>query len=200
MKSWGSVASVVDAVAEETDAEVARIREAAEAEVENLRRADEADPVRIPDRDARIAAAHRDAAEALAREDWADRCAALEEREAWIARVVALGLERLREAGSVQTESLARLVREAAGHLPGTRFEVLLPETSPALSDDSAWGALAESAGVALVRASGNGDRPGSGCILRTPDGRASFDNSFEARARRLEAAWRRRLVEIYTS
>lgn len=200
MKTWGSVASVVDALAEDVDAEVARIREAAEAEIEALRRADAADPVRIPDRDARLAAAHRDASEAIARDDWADRCAALQDREEWIARAVTLGLERLRQPECLETPVLARLVREAAGHLPGSRFEVLLPEASRTRLEDATWQAVAESAGAAVARAEGNGDLPASGCIVRTPDGRAAFDNSFEARARRLEAAWRRRLVEIYSS
>ena len=199
MKSWGSVASVVDALAEDVDVELARIRQGAQAEIETLRRADADDPVRVPDREARLAAAQGEAAEALAREDWEDRRAALEDREAWIARAAALGLDRLRQASDIEEPALSRLIREAAGHLPGDRFEVLLSDASAARTDESAWKRVEHSTGAALVRVCGDGEPPGSGCIVRTPDGRAAFDNSFEARARRLEPAWRRRLVEIYS-
>jgi vacuolar-type H+-ATPase subunit E/Vma4 len=199
MKSWGSVASVVDALAEDVDAELARIRQGAEAEIEALRRADADDPVRISDRDARLAAAHREAAEALAREDWEDRRAALEDREAWIARAAALGLDRLRRPEGIDAAALARLIGEAADHLPGDRFEVLLSAACASRADESAWPAVAPSGGAELVRVRGSGEMPASGCVVRTPDGGAAFDNTFESRARRLEPAWRRRLVEIYS-
>jgi vacuolar-type H+-ATPase subunit E/Vma4 len=198
MKGWGSVASVLDALTGDADAEAAAIREQAAAEAARLQTQDAATPVVIPDREVRLAAARREAVEALAREDWEDRRAALEDREEWIRQAAAGGLARVRGRGGLDPALLARLIAEARAHLPGGRLRVRLPPANGQAPGDAPWRETVEAAGAVVESDVADEELPRSGCVVVSEDGRALFDNSFEARARRLEAGWRTRLVGLY--
>ncbi|HTS01348.1 MAG TPA: hypothetical protein VMN04_02415, partial [Thermoanaerobaculia bacterium] len=71
MKVFGSVASLVEAVREEVEAEASRIRR--ETEETESRESDAAarERIELPDRGERLAEERRKSAELLAREDWA---------------------------------------------------------------------------------------------------------------------------------
>jgi vacuolar-type H+-ATPase subunit E/Vma4 len=194
----GSAASVVEALRDEAAAEIEALERATEEEIRLLRSAAEA---RLPPDaglEARLAVARREAAQRLAREDLADRRGALEERERWIARATALGQERLASAGdpAARRELLARLAREALASLPGDHFRISVsPADAPLL--DAAWCRAA--AGPSRRLTVSSDDPPeGGGCLVRTEDGRVSFDNGFAARARRFESAWRAQLARVF--
>jgi vacuolar-type H+-ATPase subunit E/Vma4 len=198
LKPWGSVASLLDALAEEADSEAAAIREEAAAEAALMKEHESSQPVDIPDGEVRLASARREAAEALAREDWEDRRAALEDREAWIQRAAGEGLARLQGSEGLDPALLTRLVLEASRQMPGQRLSVLVPPANGHGPRDDRWREAVRAAGADLDSDAPAESRPASGCIVRTADGRALFDNTFEARARRLESLWRNRLVGIY--
>jgi vacuolar-type H+-ATPase subunit E/Vma4 len=198
----GSVPSVVEAVREEVDEEIARLREESERESERLKRARQADPVEVPDRAIRLESARREAAERLAREDWADRRAALEDREAWIAEAELQGFAALArpEAAAERGELLLRFIAEALERLPGETFEVTLAPGDRALLDGDAGRRLASVRGEReVVLKPDESARPGA-CLVCTGDGKTSFDNGLEARARRFESSCRAALAEIYGS
>jgi vacuolar-type H+-ATPase subunit E/Vma4 len=200
MKTYGSPAAVIAAIRDEADAEVARIDQEARAAAERIRQHDAADPVAIPDRDARMAAARREAAERLARAEWRDTRAALEARERWMAGVELRGRARLATETSAATEAgrrvLAALAVEAIRTLRAAACEIVLDPRDVA-SLDEAWRAeVARAAQCADLRIVG-GNVTG-GCLVRTLDGRATFENTVESRARRFEAQWRTALGRIY--
>jgi vacuolar-type H+-ATPase subunit E/Vma4 len=198
----GSAASVVEAVREEVEAEIARIREDTERESERVKRAREAESVEVPDRAIRLESARREAAERLAREDWADRRAALEDREAWIAQAEAQGLAALArpEAAAERGDLLARFIGEALERLPGEAFEVMLaPDDRELLNGDGGRKLASVSGGREIVLKPDDSASPGT-CLVRTANGKTSFDNGLEARARRFETSCRAALAEIYGS
>ena len=200
MKVLGSVASLVEAVRQEAEDEAARTRQEAETEADRLRGSARGEPARVPDREARLESARREAAELLAREDWADRRAALEQREEWMAKAAAEGLAALRrpEAAPERRELLERFVFEALEKLPGESFEVSVAEADGSLLDEETCRRLAAARATrAIVVRTDASACPGS-CLVRTGDGKASFDNGLEARARRFAAASRAALAEIY--
>ncbi len=160
MEIQGSVASVVAAIRDEADDEIEKLEEQTATSIAEARRA--MAPVVIADRETRIRAAHRDAAEHIAQQEWEGRRAEIEQREAWLQRVAARGRERL--AAERDPAIMQRLVEEAARFLPEAARDV-----TPA---------------------------PSGGCTVAAGD--LVFDNSFDARARRFEPAWRRALNEMY--
>ncbi len=199
MKGLGSVASLVEALHEEVDAEVARIRRQAEEEERRLTDAAAAEPVEIPGRLERLAQARRAAAELLAREDWADRREALEEREVFVAETVRQGLERLSQGGEPGEGRalLARLIAEALDQLPGDDFEVVVRESDAALARSELTD-LSARRGKGRIRLAVE-TLPGiGGCVVRTADGRTAMDNRLEARARRFEPVWRAAVAQVY--
>lgn len=202
MRSLGSVAAVVEAVREEAEGEVQRIAQEAQDRIALRRASPGGEPPDLADREERLTAARREASEILAREDWADRRAILEEREAWIGRIVAEGHRRLREPepAAERRDLLRRLAVEAAACLPDDVTEVAVAPVDAALLDEAWCVDVARAAGKTLVRVVSSGAPCSEGCVLRTEEGKVSFDNRFEARARRFEAAWRAGLAEIYGS
>jgi vacuolar-type H+-ATPase subunit E/Vma4 len=189
-------------VRQEVEEEVARIREETERESERLKRARESEPVEVPDRALRLESARREAAERLAREDWADRRAALEDREAWIAEAERQGLATLArpEATADRADLLLRFIGEALERLPGETFEVMLaPGDRASLNGDTGLRLASVRGEREIVLKADDSARPGA-CLVRTGNGKTSFDNGLEARARRFENTCRAALAEIYGS
>lgn len=200
MKVFGSVASLVESVREEVEAEVVRIRRDAE---ERERRAIDAaagESIEVPGRAERLAEERRNATELLGREDWADRREALERREAFAVEAARRGLERL--AASAKTperaEVVARLAREAIERVSGDVVEVAVNEADAPLMTEAFRSEIARGAGRREARLAAERLETAGGCVVRTEDGRASFDNTFETRARRFETAWRPIVAEIH--
>ena len=187
---------------EEVGEQLARIREETERESERLKLAREADPVEVPDRAIRLESTRREATERLAREDWADRRAALEDREAWIAQAELQGLAALvrPEAAPERGELLLRFIAEALERLPGGTFVVTLaPGDSVLLNGDEGRRLASVRGEREIVVKPDESARPGA-CLVRTANGKTSFDNGLEARARRFESSCRSALAEIYGS
>jgi vacuolar-type H+-ATPase subunit E/Vma4 len=198
MKAVGSVAAVIAAIREDAAAEAEAIESRATAEVERIRGLQASDVVTIPDRESRLAAARRHAQMRVAQEDWEDTRDAVAVREEWMNRALELGRQVLtnREGGQAHRERLAALVAEGLARLPGGACEIVLSGTDVAL--------LGPDWGRDTARVNGRDDirvTAGSldgGCILRTLDGRLSFDNSYTARTNRFQAAWRSALARVY--
>jgi vacuolar-type H+-ATPase subunit E/Vma4 len=199
MKTLGSPESVADAVAEEASQEIARLLRDTDAEVRRLREEGATVDVTPPDRAAKLATAHREVSARLAREDWEDRRAALQERERWAERAIRLARERFDAARqpASRRELLLALALEGAGSLPPGAIEIASSVEDAPLVDESLVEEIARRSGRPVVPAIGE-DRPRSGCVVSTPGGKIRFDNSLEARARRFEPAWRAALTEIY--
>lgn len=189
---------MADAVREEASREVERLLRDTDEEIVRLRTEAQSADVMPPDRLARLAAARREVSARLAREDWEDRRAALEERERWTERAIRLASERLdrdREAAS-RRELLLALAVEAAERLPAGVVEIAVSASDASIADDAFVEELARRARRTVARA--RGDLPQSGCVVSTVGGKVRFDNSLEARARRFEPLWRAALTEIY--
>lgn len=200
MRSLGSVASLVEAVREEVDAEVVRIHRETEGREREARDAAARERIELPGRAERLAEERRKAAELLAREDWADRREALEQREAFAAETARRGLERLATGPTPEdrAEVLSRLAGEAIERLPGEAVEIVVNEADASLATEAFRCELARRLGRREARLSAERIDSAGGCVVRTQDGRASFDNTFEARARRFEIAWRAAVAEIH--
>ena len=199
MKTFGSVASLVEAVREEVEAEVSRIRR--ETEETERRQSDAAarEGIELPDRGERLAEERRKSAELLAREDWADRREALERREAFAAEAARRSLEALRTGPAAdRAEVLGRLAREAIERVPGDVLEIAVNAADAALLTEEFRSDLARRTGRREVRLAADRLETAGGCVLRTADGRTSFDDTFEARAKRFETAWRSAVAEIH--
>jgi vacuolar-type H+-ATPase subunit E/Vma4 len=198
MKPLGSVAAVIAAIREDASAEAEAVEVRAQAEIERIRALQASDVATLPDRESRPAAARQRAQTRLAQEDWEDTRDAVADREEWLARAVELGqiqLANLKDPGS-RRERLASWAREGLSRLPGRVGHVVVSEADVALLDPDWKSAVADAAGrdeIGII--AGPLD---DGCILRTPDGRASFDNSYGGRARRFQAAWRSALAQMY--
>jgi vacuolar-type H+-ATPase subunit E/Vma4 len=134
----------------------------------------------------------------LAQEDWEDARDALAGREVWITRVVELGARVAHERQSrvEQRQTLMALAREAAARLPAGSVEVVVSREDADLLDRDWRAALLPAADPDSVRVTA-GDIDG-GCIVRSADGRASFDNTFTARTERLQTVWRGALADLY--
>ena len=198
MKPLGSVAAVIAAIREDASAEAEALDRRAEAEVESIRAVPAGDLVRLPDIERRLMAARQAAESRMAQEDWDDRRESVADRERWIARAVELGRHQLADAvdGQARRELLAVLAREALSRLPGGVCEIVVAEADFACLGPEWRRAVAEASGREDVRIAA-GSHEG-GCIARTLDGRASFDNSYPARATRFQSAWRSALADIF--
>lgn len=198
MRLAGSSASVVEALRDEAAAEIEALERSTEEEIRLVRGASESQLPPDPGLEARLAVARREAAQRLAREDLADRRGLLEERERWLERAAALGRERLAQTGdtALRRELLGKLAREALASLPGDSFCIEV-STADAPLLDAAWCRALTGPSRRLAVSSG-APPEGGGCLVRTEDGRVSFDNSLSARARRFESAWRAQLARIF--
>jgi vacuolar-type H+-ATPase subunit E/Vma4 len=198
MRGLGSVAAVIAAIREDAAADVEAIERRTEAEIARGAAEEATDVVVLPERESRLSAARERARARLAQEDWQDSREALAEREQWIARAHALGQQCLTEPDPPdgRAEMLARFTREGLDRLPAGPVEVLVSAADAALLGPDwcraiAAGSLREELRVVISTIEG-------GCVIRTADGRASYDNTCTARARRFEATWRAALGELY--
>lgn len=179
MQTLGSPASVVAAIREEADAEVERIEETTAAELASIAAVGASASVAIADREERLAAARRASEERIAKQEWEGRRASIEQREKWIQRVVAKSQETWTSGDAAQ---LNALIREALSRMPHGDCDVAVSARDRHLVDvPDARGTIAPIAG---------------GCVVTI--GNVSFDNSFEARSRRLEPEWRSALSGMY--
>jgi vacuolar-type H+-ATPase subunit E/Vma4 len=182
MQTVGSVASILAAIREDAAAEVERIDQAIAAGIAEIRAEEQSASVEIADRDARLAAARRENQERLAQQEWDGRRAAMEQREAWIARVVA----KARQQWKYTPEQLQALIREALQTVQGAECEVAIGAPDRDRIDPKKFDRK-----VRITTANIDG-----GCIVTA--GEMVFDNSLDARARRLEDEWRKALSEVY--
>jgi vacuolar-type H+-ATPase subunit E/Vma4 len=199
VRTLGSVASVAAAIADDVEVEKEAARRRAEASLAAIAAEEAAEPAAPPDREARLLAARQEARERLARADWEAAREALQDRERWMAEVAAEGLRRLRARGGdagARRRDLGALVREALEVLPGAAFDVAVGPEDAALpgADETFLARLAPGVSLRLVREEGIG----GGCRVMARDGRASFDNTWPARARRLEPEWRAAVGAVY--
>jgi len=200
VRTLGSAASVAEAVREEAEREVERIRREGNEGIARLEAESESADVTPADREARLAAARREVSARLAAEDSEDRRAALEEREAWTGRAIRLGRERLegdRDAAS-RRELLLALAVEAAERLPSDDVEIAVARSDAPLVDAAFLDEITRRSRKRPVQQTADGDLPENGCVVSAAGGKVRSDNSLEARARRFESAWRRELTEIY--
>lgn len=198
MMPLGSIEAVVLAVQEDAKAEVEKIERDLATDIARLRQEDAALPVVVPDADARVAAARRQVRDRIAAEDGADHKAALSDRETWIRRAMTEGERKLRglDAGLLRAD-LIHFAREALDRMPNTPLELLVPANHRELAETLLRDGALSGSGKVVTRV-GVAPEVTSGCIVQTADGRIRYDNSYEARARRFEAAWRARLGEMY--
>jgi vacuolar-type H+-ATPase subunit E/Vma4 len=197
MKALGSIAALVAGIRDEAAADAEAIAAGADEAVAHITADASCPPVAAAGATA-LAAARERARIRIAQEDWHDAREAVAEREAWIQRAVALGARQLRERQDAPATRamVGALAREAIARLPAGPIEIVVAAgDAPAL--DRAWRAEVSASGdpdhIAIVTGTIEG-----GCLARTPDGRASFDNTFDARAERLQAAWRAALADLY--
>ena len=198
MKTLGSIAAVVAAIREDATAEVETIESRVNAEVERIRALQASDVVTIADRESRLAAARQQAQLRLAQEDWEDTRDAIALREEWMNRALELGRKLLAnpENGEAHRQRLAALAAEGLSRMPGHVCEIVLSDADADL--------LGPDWGRDVARVNGRDDirvvvgPVDGGCIVRTLDGRKSFDNSYAARADRLQSAWRSALARVY--
>ena len=199
MRTLGSVASVVAAIADDVEVEREAVRRRAQASRAALRAAEAAEPTALPEREARLMAARQRAHERLARADWEAAREALQDREAWMAAVAVEGLRRL-EARAADAQDrrrdLGALVREALELLPGASFEVAVcpPDAALFAGDEALAAPLAPGVSLRLTADAG----VSGGCRVMARDAPASFDNTYSARARRLEPEWRAAVGAVY--
>jgi vacuolar-type H+-ATPase subunit E/Vma4 len=197
VKALGSPAAVVAALRDDADAEVELIERETQASLARLAAEEAAEPPVLPERELRLAAAHRRAREQLAQEDVLDAREALEGREAWLARAVAAGQRAIEEPAPApqRRAELGRLAREGLDRLAGEAIDVLVAPADAALLDDAWARDLAPGRAVRVVAST---ELAHGGCLVRSADGKVTFDNTLPARARRFEAAWRSALGALY--
>lgn len=196
MKPLGSLAALLAAVRDDGAAEAEAIAREADTAVARITGDAAGCPAPAGD-DAALAAARDRARVRMSQEDWDDTREALAEREEWIAKAVSLGTKQLRERQPAEhtLAELAALAREAITRLPPGAIDIVVSEADARLLDGE-WRAAVSPADpdrVSIVTG-----RVEGGCIARSADGRASFDNTYAARADRLQAAWRAELAELY--
>jgi vacuolar-type H+-ATPase subunit E/Vma4 len=197
MKVLGSVAAVVAAIREDAAVEVDAIARQADADIARLRAEDAARPLTFAEGEMQLATARDSARARVAHEDWLDSRTAIDEREAWFAHVVALGQQRLGLGGDEhQKQRLARLVRESLGRLQSPAVDIVVSAADAPLLDE-AWQLELRRAHRLDTLTITSGPIDG-GCLVRTIDGRASYDNTFPARADRFCTAWRAAMAELY--
>jgi vacuolar-type H+-ATPase subunit E/Vma4 len=179
MQTLGSPASVVAAIREDADAEVERIEETTAAELASIRADAASASVAVGDREERLAVARRTNEERIAKQEWEGRRAAIEQRETWIQRVVAKAQETWTGGDAAK---LNALIRQALSRMPRGTCDVAVSARDRDLVD-------VPDARLVIAPIAG-------GCVVTI--GNVSFDNSFEARSRRLEPEWRSALSGMY--
>jgi len=182
MQTAGSVASIVAAIREDAAAEVERIDQTTAADLAAIHAEERDTAVTIADRDVRLAAARRENQERLAQQEWEGRRTAIEQREAWIARVI----DAAREEGTSTKEQLTALIREALENIDAAECEVLVAPRDRELIDPAKFQQK-----IRITTADIRG-----GCLIKA--GPVVFDNGFDARAKRFEPEWRKALGEMY--
>jgi vacuolar-type H+-ATPase subunit E/Vma4 len=199
VKGFGSLEAVLVAIQEDARAEIEKIETDTDATLARLHEEEAHTPVVVPDADVRIAVARRQARERLAEDQWADRQAALNAREIWIGRVAAEGQKRLLAlAQEVRRREISRFAGEAAARLTSDQVDVLVAVDDEALTHDAAWRAELEAATGKHMVVTATSEVMDGGCIVRTSDGRIRYDNTYAARARRFELAWRAALGTLF--
>jgi vacuolar-type H+-ATPase subunit E/Vma4 len=198
MKPLGSIAAVIAAVREDAEAEAETLETHAAAEVERIRALEASDIVTVPDREARLAAARQRAQSRIAHEDWEDTRSAVVDREDWLARALELGQAVLARSEPFQArrDRLTTFAAEGLARLPGRVSDIVVAEADVLLLGPDWQRDLAAATGRDEIRVLAGAIE--GGCVVRTPDGRAFFDNTYGARARRFQAAWRSALADVY--
>jgi vacuolar-type H+-ATPase subunit E/Vma4 len=198
MKPLGSVAAVVAAIHEDASAEVDAITRQMDADIARLRAEDAARLVTFAEGDLQIAGARDRARARLAQEDWFDSRAAIDERELWLARVVDLGRRRLDVSVTPEQRKrqLARLAQESIERMHAVEVDIVVTHADAAILDERWRDALISATGLESIAVVG-GDI-GGGCLVRSRDGRMSFDNTYPSRADRFRNVWRAALAELY--
>lgn len=185
----GSVESVVAAIRADADAEVEGLRAKAGEETARLRDLPAASDA--GDRDAQLIAARKHNDDLAAQADWEERRRVIEQREVWIARVIARGEELLRSSAvDDRRKLLAGLAREALQSVPGAEVVIRVAAHDRPLIDEAWCREIAPALSIgpdAPIR---------GGCVVQS--GSLVFDNSFEQRAKRLEPVLRKALSGVY--
>lgn len=196
MNTLGSVAAVIAAVREEAAAEMDRLaREAAATRAALALERDR--PVDMVDADRRVAEAHARAQRIEDETSWNDTLDDLQDRERWIAAVAAAARPSLiRGADGDWTRAwTAMLAREGMEALPPGACTIVVPASQLGLFDDR-WRADLEARSGRAVAVEGGAIS--AGCLIRLVDRPIAYDNSLDARERRLHADWRAALARLY--
>ncbi|HSC27873.1 MAG TPA: hypothetical protein VLD67_11395 [Vicinamibacterales bacterium] len=196
MRTLGSVAAVIAAIREEAAAGRERLEAEARRTLETLPAQSDV-PTTPADGDSRLAAARREAAQLAADTRWRETVEDLEDRERWIADVVAAARRRLETPADTAAARawITALAREAMQHLPSGHCTVVVSASMLPLVDERWRQALsAASRRQVSVEAAGIG----GGCIVRLVDQPIAYDNSLDARIARAESRWRVALARLY--
>ena len=192
MTAWGSAAAVIAALRDDAAVEGERLQRDAEAAALKVRQVG-TDATASAELDGRLDAVRRDLAEASSAAEWEDTVAAAADRDAWIDAVAAEGRRRLASDGDAASWLQARIT-ESVRALPGTSAVVTVPAAHvpavAALRQD-----IEAASGKQITIEAGI---LAAGCLVRTPDGRVTFDNSVEARERRARSEWRAAVARCY--
>ena len=182
MQTVGSVASIIASIREDAAAEVERIEQATAADIASIRTEETGTDVSVPDRVSRLATVRRENQERIAQQEWEGRRAMIEQREAWIARVVATARQEWRST----PEQLLSLIREALQNVDAAECEVAVAPQDRDRVDPSQFEKR-----IHITTADID-----CGCIVTAGD--ITLDESFDVRAKRLEPEWRKALGEVY--
>jgi vacuolar-type H+-ATPase subunit E/Vma4 len=197
MKTHGSVATVIAAIQDEVQIESERLEAQTAADLARLQREFESHPPVIADREARLAVAHAQARERLAREDYRDARAEIEVREAWIGKVITAGRNRLAQmAGPCRRALLGRLADEALVKIHSRECVLQVGRDDLELADEAWLDERASNTGKTALNVAGIAIE--GGCIAVSADGRVAFDNSLAARTERFEEKWRAALAALF--
>lgn len=198
MKPLGSIAALAAAVRDDALAEADAISADANTAVAQITSDARNCPPTPGAADPMVSAARDRARIRVAQEDWHDARDAVAQREAWIQRVITQGARQLQERPTAADTKLilTALAREAIARLPAGAIEIAVAAADAPLLDRS-WRASISPSGdadrVTIITAPIDG-----GCIARSADRRASFDNTYAARTERLQSKWRAELADFY--
>jgi len=180
----GSIDAVTATIRDDANVELERMHARRDEEIAQLREL----PVAASpgNRERLLAEAQRRNDELLAQMEWEEKRRVIEQREAWIVCVIRRGSEILATADAqTRKATLAACVREAMQSVSGDAIEIRVADVDRPLLED-----------IAPETKAGQPAAISGGCIVRC--GALGFDNSFEARANRLEPAWRKALAAMY--
>ena len=198
---FGSIEAVVAAVQEDANAEVEKVERDLAAAIARARDEDQRLPVVVPDADARISRARRQAHDRIAAQEAADHQSALKDREMWIAQAVTDGERRLLALDVATARAdLVRLAREAIDRMPDQALELLVSTARADLLDAATRDEVMTAPGKTIARVTPLPNVGSGGCIVQTLDGRIRYDNTYAARGRRFESYWRARLGEMWSA